>query len=117
MNSHRSSWPFDFDDDVVSFRHQASNGVEYGFDAQREWVVPERSRGYVGRASLDMCVLYDLHRDSHHQIEDYLSWASRYPPQIWEREFNCWVYQKYKINNPLLSHPGLQLTAGVFACD
>ena len=109
LNSRRSSFQFDFNDDkVVRPKEIHLNPEAYhttGMDNDEEWVVPKRSRGDIARAILYMLLVYEIDELYVDHIKTLVHWAKTDAPADWELAYNDWVYKEHKIRNPLISNP------------
>ncbi|MGB1311934.1 MAG: endonuclease, partial [Leucothrix sp.] len=108
LNSQRSSFQFDFNDDkVIRPREIYLNPDAYsstGIDGDEEWVVPTRSRGDIARAILYMLLVYEIDELYIDHIKTLSHWAKTDQPADWEKAYNEWVYEQHGIRNPLISH-------------
>ena len=109
LNSSRSSFQFDFQDDKVVRPEQIHlNPDAYastGTDADEEWVVPQRSRGDIARAILYMLLTYEIDELYLEHIETLVHWAKADMPSKWEIAYNEWVFQNHGIRNPFIDTP------------
>ena len=109
LNSRRSSFQFDFNDDkVVRPKEIHLNPEAYhatGIDSDEEWVVPKRSRGDIARAILYMLLVYEIDELYVDHIKTLVHWAKTDAPADWELAYNDWVYKEHRIRNPLISDP------------
>ena len=107
LNSQRSSFQFDFNDDkVVRPRQIYLNPEAYsstGMDNDEEWVVPTRSRGDIARAILYMLLVYEIDELYVDHITTLSHWAKADVPADWEIAYNQWVFEQHGIQNPLIS--------------
>ena len=108
LNSRRSSFQFDFNDDkVVRPKKIHLNPDAYsntGKDNDEEWVVPTRSRGDIARAILYMLLVYEIDELYVDHIETLVHWAQADVPAAWELAYNDWVQEQHGIRNPLISN-------------
>ena len=107
LNSRRSSFQFDFNDDkVVRPKKIHLNPEAYsrtGMDNDEEWVVPNRSRGDIARAILYMLLVYEIDELYVDHIDTLVHWAKTDVPADWELAYNDWVYTEHGIRNPFIS--------------
>ncbi|PID47816.1 MAG: endonuclease I [Proteobacteria bacterium] len=106
LNSHRSSFQFDFNGDkVVRPEKIHLNPDAYastGIDPDDEWVVPERSRGDIARAILYMLLVYEIDELYLDHLETLVHWAKVDVPSEWELAYNDWVLEHHGIRNPFI---------------
>lgn len=108
LNARRSSFPFDLDGDQIVRPPQLSMREDQamaGFDAENEWVIPTRSRGYVARALLYMLLVYGIDELYQQHIDTLVAWAKSDPADPWEIAYNNWVQKRLGIRNPLMDTP------------
>ena len=107
LNSRRSSFQFDFNDDkVVRPKQIHLNPDAYsstGIDSDEEWVVPTRSRGDIARAILYMLIVYEIDELYVDHIKTLVHWAKTDKPASWEIAYNEWVDKQLGIRNPFIS--------------
>ena len=107
LNSRRSSFQFDFNDDkVVRPKQIHLNPEAYsstGIDSDEEWVVPTRSRGDIARAILYMLLVYEIDELYVEHIKTLVHWARTDAPADWELAYNDWVHEQHGIRNPFIS--------------
>ena len=107
LNSRRSSFQFDFNDDkVVRPKQIHLNPEAYsstGMDNDEEWVVPTRSRGDIARAILYMLLVYEIDELYVDHIKTLVHWAKTDAPADWELAYNEWVFAQHGIRNPFIS--------------
>ncbi|MGK7937574.1 MAG: endonuclease [Xenococcaceae cyanobacterium] len=104
INTKRSNFPFDIEGDRIIRSHTVHLEPiysDYGLDRENEWIIPEKTRGDIARAVLYMCIIYEINELYGEHLNVYRNWAKIDPPNIWEIEFNKWVFQKHGIKNPL----------------
>lgn len=109
LNARRSSFPFDLDGDQIVRPSQltmTADPASAGFDAQDQWVIPERSRGYVARALLYMLLVYGIDELYQQHLATLVNWAKLDPADSWEIAYNNWVQRRLGIRNPLMDTPG-----------
>ncbi len=109
LNKTRASFPFDLQGDRVHrpfdiYMNPKAKG-QTGLDADREWVVPHRSRGDVARAILYMMVMYGLDHLYSAHLNTLLRWSQQDEPMEWEIAYNRWVQKHFHICNPLITTP------------
>jgi endonuclease/exonuclease/phosphatase family metal-dependent hydrolase len=106
LNSSRSSFQFDFENDkVVRPEKIFLNPDAYastGTDADEEWVVPKRSQGDIARAILYMLLTYEIDELYLEHMETLVHWAKADVPSKWEIAYNEWVFENYGIRNPFI---------------
>lgn len=106
LNSHRRHWPFDVENDkVVRSYNIEMDGIfsDFGFDNEKEWVIPMRTQGDLARSILYMCVSYGISELYGEHINTYRNWAKVDPPNIWEIKYNEWVANQFGIRNPFVA--------------
>ncbi|PGP40640.1 hypothetical protein CN993_25025 [Bacillus thuringiensis] len=102
VNSFRGSLPFDIENDEIRYRLRLDSPgfyTDWGRDHEREWVVPNISRGNVARTMLYMALAYDVKILPEH-LNTYRYWSKSDLPERWEVEYNEWVFEKHNIRNP-----------------
>lgn len=106
LNSARSSFPFDFEDDQVMRPFRIDLNPEAyrttGLDAENEWVIPSRSRGDIARSILYMLLAYDINELYNRHVNTLVHWAKLDEPQPWELAYNDWVFSRLNIRNPFI---------------
>ncbi len=106
LNSRRSSFQFDFNDDkVVRPEKIHLNPDAYastGIDPDEQWVVPKRSQGDIARAILYMLLVYEIDELYAEHIKTLVHWAKVDVPSKWELAYNDWVFEKHGIRNPFI---------------
>ena len=111
LNSRRSSFQFDFNNDkVVRPKKIHLNPEAYyktGIDNDDEWVVPKRSRGDIARAILYMLLVYEIDELYIDHIKTLVHWSKTDAPADWELAYNDWVDAKHGIRNPFISDPSI----------
>lgn len=108
INSFRSSWPFDYENDRIKRNFEIyieHDYTEYGLDYETEWVVPSKTRGDVARAILYMSLIYGIDEFYGRHLSVLIRWAKHDIPTFWEIKFNEWVKIKHGINNPFILNP------------
>ena len=76
---------------------------DFGFDAEKEWVIPMRTQGDLARSILYMCLVYGISELYGEHLNVYTNWAKLDPPNIWEIKYNDWVEQNLGIRNPFIA--------------
>lgn len=106
LNSQRSSFQFDFNDDkVVRPEKIHLNPDAYastGIDTDEQWVVPKRSQGDIARAILYMLLVYEIDELYLDHIKTLVHWAKVDVPSKWELAYNEWVMETHGIRNPFI---------------
>ena len=108
LNASRSSFPFDFSPtaiqrpDTLNITPEAY--ISNNANAQREWVIPSRSRGDIARAMLYMLLIYGINELYPQHIDTMIHWAKMDAPSDWELAYNRWVKSRLHINNPFISN-------------
>lgn len=109
LNSGRSNFPFDMEDDEIKrpFRIVLNPDayMTTGLDAEHEWVIPSRTRGDIARTILYMVLVYEIDELYNRHLNTLVHWARIDPPTTWEIAFNQWVEAKMGINNPFIAEP------------
>ena len=109
LNSKRSSFPFDFQDDKVRRPYRIPLNPEAyrstGLDHENEWVVPPHSRGDIARAILYMVLTYQIRELDNVHLDQLRHRAKIDPAALWALDFNVWVAAKHGISNPLIAPP------------
>lgn len=107
LNSARSSFPFDMEDDKVSRPFRIPLNPEAyrttGLDAENEWVIPSRSRGDIARAIIYMVLVYQIDELYNGHIDTLRHWAKVDAPTPPEIAFNEWTKGRLGISNPLIT--------------
>ncbi len=106
INSARRNWPFDVEDDKIIRSYTVnmqSIYSDFGFDAEKEWVIPMRTQGDLARSILYMCLVYGISELYGEHLNVYTNWAKLDPPNIWEIKYNDWVEQNLGIRNPFIA--------------
>lgn len=106
INSARKNWPFDVEEDKVVRSYSINmQGIysDYGFDNEKEWVIPIRTQGDLARSILYMCLVYNISELYGEHLNIYRNWAKLDPPNIWELKYNEWVKDTFGIKNPLVA--------------
>ena len=111
LNSARSAYPFDFDDDPVEKKIRLNiPGVkdwETGLDRDGQWVLPLHSRGSAARAIIYMGLTYQLKLVDSYEVPSLLQWLRQDVASFEEIRFNHWVKRRLGICNPLLDRETL----------
>ena len=112
LNQLRSSFNFDLDEDPVIdlpslLSKRRKSHTQSGFDAEKEWVVPPRSRGDIARSILYMKLCYPLDSLYSSDHDTLVEWAQKDVPSKVERDYNGWVMARWSIQNPLIDEPEL----------
>jgi len=109
LNSRRSSFQFDFEDDrIIRPPRIHLNPDAYastGIDADNEWVIPTRTRGDIARGILYMLLIYEIDELYSEHIKTLVHWAKVDMPSRWELAYNEWVQERHGIRNPLIDKP------------
>jgi len=109
LNSRRSSFQFDFNDDQVirpeTIHLNPEAYVSTGVDTDEEWVVPKRSQGDIARAILYMLLVYEIDELYLEHIQTLVHWAKVDQPSKWELAYNDWVLSNHGIRNPFIDTP------------
>lgn len=104
LNSFRSSFPFDVDEDRVVKKARIGKPNQHfqdlGLDAEHEWVLPADVRGTIARSLMYMSLCYDLRIWSLNEVRAFRLWMLEQPPQSWERDYDQWVDDRWQIRNP-----------------
>ncbi len=106
INSARRNWPFDVDGGKIIRSYTVnmqSIYSDFGFDAEKEWVIPMRTQGDLARSILHMCLVYGISELYGEHLNVYTNWAKLDPPNIWEIKYNDWVEQNLGIRNPFIA--------------
>jgi len=107
LNSKRSNFPFDMDDDEIKRPFKIdlnpSAYMKTGYDGQSEWIIPSRTRGDIARSILYMVMTYEIDELYNRHLETLVHWAKIDPATSWEMAFNDWVYAKLGIRNPFIA--------------
>ena len=106
LNSLRSSFQFDFNDDKVirpeKIHLNPDAYASTGIDPDEQWVVPKRSQGDIARAILYMLLVYEIDELYVDHIKTLVHWAKVDVPSKWELAYNDWVMEKHGIRNPFI---------------
>lgn len=109
LNTKRSNFPFDLEDDKIIRPYRLElhpeNYSGTGFDAEHEWVIPSRTRGDIARALLYMLMTYEIDTLYNQHIDTLVHWAKIDSPTSWEIAYNQWIYSQYGIRNPFIDTP------------
>lgn len=106
INSARNKFPFDVENDKIIRGYNIELGSiysDYGFDQEKEWVIPIRTQGDLARSILYMCLVYGISELYGEHLNIYRNWAKVDPPNIWELKYNEWVKENFNIKNPFIS--------------
>lgn len=106
LNSKRSSFQFDFNDDKVirpeKIHLNPDAYASTGMDPDEQWVVPKRSQGDIARAILYMLLVYEIDELYLEHIQTLVHWAKVDVPSKWELAYNDWVMETHGIRNPFI---------------
>lgn len=111
LNSARSAYPFDFDDDPIERKIRlnipGTRVWETGLDRESQWVLPLHSRGSAARALIYMGLVYELKLIDKKECAVLLQWLRQDVASYEEIRFNHWVKKRLGICNPFLDRSTL----------
>lgn len=106
LNSRRSSFQFDFNNDKVirpeKIHLNPDAYASTGIGPDEQWVVPKRSQGDIARAILYMLLIYEIDELYLEHIKTLVHWAKVDVPSKWELAYNEWVMETHGIRNPFI---------------
>ena len=111
INRIRGDAQYDFDGDPITktfhVKFKSVHQDQIGFDEDREWSPPRKSRGDIARAILYMNICYSLRCYSKTDLDTLIHWAKADEPSRVEVKYSQWIKQKMGIQNPFIDIPEL----------